>query len=221
MYEKAITLPMAKEINAIELDDIYYKYIPLNNDNSIKNLINHELYISDPKNFNDPFDCPVYRDNYNKSIGLARVLDRIRVSCFSRNPKSILMWSHYGNSHKGICVGYRITKTYLSEYNLHFDNIEYRDGIPSPTDKENYKSFLSNTFYIKNKEWSYEEEVRVVGYDLDANPIPAPKIEEIIFGINISDSDRKTVEKIFRVDDNLKFKEVVEENTISIKIQDV
>jgi hypothetical protein len=28
----------------------------------------------------------------------------VRVSCFTTNPNSVVMWSHYANEHKGICV---------------------------------------------------------------------------------------------------------------------
>ncbi|MCF7789450.1 MAG: DUF2971 domain-containing protein [Prosthecobacter sp.] len=39
-----------------------------------------------------------------------RISERIRVICFSQNPKDILMWSHYGESHKGIAIGFDVTK---------------------------------------------------------------------------------------------------------------
>jgi hypothetical protein len=39
-----------------------------------------------------------------------RISERIRVICFSQNPNDILMWSHYGDSHKGITIGFDVTK---------------------------------------------------------------------------------------------------------------
>lgn len=30
--------------------------------------------------------------------------EKIGVCCFSLDPKSILMWSHYSDNHKGVCL---------------------------------------------------------------------------------------------------------------------
>jgi len=38
------------------------------------------------------------------------VSERYRVICFNQDPTNILMWSHYGCSHKGIAIGFDITK---------------------------------------------------------------------------------------------------------------
>jgi hypothetical protein len=52
-----------------------------------------------------------------------RISERIRVICFSRAPKDILLWSHYGDSHKGIVIGFDVTKG-------RFPRGMHSDGLP-------------------------------------------------------------------------------------------
>jgi hypothetical protein len=37
------------------------------------------------------------------------ISERYRVICFSQNAKDVLIWSHYGDSHKGIAIGFDVT----------------------------------------------------------------------------------------------------------------
>lgn len=36
------------------------------------------------------------------------ISNRYRVICFSQNPKDVLLWSHYGDSHKGVAIGFDV-----------------------------------------------------------------------------------------------------------------
>jgi hypothetical protein len=42
-----------------------------------------------------------FRDNQDLFSSFRHL---VRVSCFTTNPNSVVMWSHYANQHKGICV---------------------------------------------------------------------------------------------------------------------
>ncbi|MEI6866652.1 DUF2971 domain-containing protein [Flavicella sp.] len=98
-----------------------------------KVLKDKTIRFSNPKDFNDPFD--IKSDSSKEEVlihypnlsdleinNILRVIkdseykvlegnsSRHRISCFSENYKEILMWSHYADKHKGICVGYNIEK---------------------------------------------------------------------------------------------------------------
>lgn len=97
------------------------------------------------------------------------------ISCFSKRNNSILMWSHYANSHKGVCIEYDRPDS------INFRDVEYKNNRPfikmykavshalaldilqkKETDDE-ITSYLKDTldhFFIKSTDWSYEEEVR-------------------------------------------------------------
>ena len=94
------------------------------------------------------------------------------LSCFSLRNDSILMWSHYAESHTGICLKYEIedknfgkvkyTKrkktfelTKLLELVLGYDflNIEIDE-------EDKTFLFVVKPLFAKSKEWKYEKEVR-------------------------------------------------------------
>jgi hypothetical protein len=96
-----------------------------------------------------------------------------RVCCFSGNDDSILMWSHYADSHTGICLRFRPIKDWydleLGEYYLEFDSFDrsvpLQVAIKYPfRNMFNRKKFLNVTY--KNK----DEICPIVNYlDTDSN----------------------------------------------------
>lgn len=103
------------------------------------------------------------------------VKENALISCFSKRNNSVLMWSHYANSHKGVCIEYERPET------TDFKDVKYRKNRPSikmykavshaialdilgnkvVKDRvaEELKTVL-DPFFIKSTDWRYEEEVR-------------------------------------------------------------
>src|SRR5258706_15682633 len=50
---------LLKPPQPIQYPDVVYKYRDWKNDFHKRVLLNHELFLSSPKNFNDPFDCKI------------------------------------------------------------------------------------------------------------------------------------------------------------------
>jgi len=85
-----------------------------------------------------------------------------RILCFSRSKSSLLMWSHYSDSHSGIVMEFDIGNEYfraLGEgHNVIYSDkkMEYRPRIsPSESLKENQRSMC-----WKSLDWAYEQEIR-------------------------------------------------------------
>jgi len=108
--------------------------------------------------------------------------DKARITCFSKRNDSILMWSHYANSHGGVCFEFEEDRPF-------FKDVIYTDERPKINlykamsrilgydfvnekityqDKNLIESILT-PFFIKSKEWSYEEEVRCLLSDDELN----------------------------------------------------
>ncbi|MGB7769742.1 MAG: DUF2971 domain-containing protein [Verrucomicrobiia bacterium] len=51
-----------------------------------------------------PEDAVGFGESLNKRF-IDELGEKFRVLCFSRNPKSVLMWSHYTSNHAGIVIG--------------------------------------------------------------------------------------------------------------------
>jgi|LSQX01.1.fsa_nt_gb hypothetical protein len=111
--------------------------------------------------------------------GLAQQLrhNELGISCFSETQKSILMWSHYAEQHKGICLAYDtgmfLTKSHQIDI-LHWLNpVLYKndisDSICALTRKADGEKLTKDEEDILNlrllltkaEDWSYEMEWRL------------------------------------------------------------
>ena len=61
---------------------------------------------------------------------LKHSLQTVGICSFSKARKNQLMWSHYADEHKGICIGFK--EEYLRESGVKFfgTNVEYQDNYP-------------------------------------------------------------------------------------------
>jgi Protein of unknown function (DUF2971) len=128
------------------------------------------------------------------------------VLSLSANPASILMWSHYSNSHQGFCIEYDFG-------NLPPDDLRRRLCYPvfyrkKMTDATRYlantgASDFNNLFgqylcLLKSAEWAYEKEWRIVhptGPPLANREFAMPKPSAIILGSAAKPGDMKATEE--------------------------
>lgn len=99
----------------------------------------------------------IISDTLIKSIRVMIGLDGIKqhsdylISCFSENKDSILMWSYYADSHKGVCLEFDFgnevwaKKCNKVQYSNHF-NVNSKN----------------NHYFIKSSQWQHEQEWRIV-----------------------------------------------------------
>jgi hypothetical protein len=211
---------------------------------TIKDLIERTISLGRPKCMNDPFDSLLLwwgdRNNLEKAIDDNQHIDammksyqyyRIRSFCANTDtmnaddsiPRNILMWSHYADSHKGICIRYRLKndfiytncKGFIPDNHSHIilKKIDYGNDC-SENDIINLeeKSIDANiAFTRKYRTWSYEREVRLISYNTknedDYISIPndnSANIEAIYFGCKCTDEDKALVIKCIG-DTNVQF----------------
>ena len=89
-------------------------------------------------------------------------LSEIGICCFSEKDDSLLMWSHYSDSHKGICLSFD-----FEEDKVFFTTpycVEYPEKYPVINFINDRKSLRPWRILIatKSKEWKYEQEIRIV-----------------------------------------------------------
>ena len=85
-----------------------------------KNPFNKEIYCSNYKKLNDPLEC-FFINNEESFFGYFLNEKNInpRILSLTHDRESKLMYSHYADSHKGICV----------EYEIELNNLENSDSI--------------------------------------------------------------------------------------------
>ena len=117
------------------------------------------------------------------------------VLSLSRDPTNILMWSHHANHHRGFLVELRIPMNApdeLLDFILPMEVI-YSDARPVVRWGVNDARDIEKYFLVKNIDWSYEEEERVVtrqqgpgGYEYSRqyflnSVIAGPRIDAVEF----------------------------------------
>lgn len=111
------------------------------------------------------------------------------ISCFSKRYDSILMWSHYGDKHKGICIEFdRQEKDFMDvKYSKKRCKFDLEDTtrrvlgymLSNEEVDVNDKGLIrciSQPFIVKSLDWQYEEEVRCI---LSPNSDGVSKFEEL------------------------------------------
>lgn len=193
-------------------ENTIFKYVSFNS-NSLKIIINGELWFGKPKNQNDPFEAEFVIEGFSEKLNEEsrlkiikqmssndninylkdkydndpedrkfildysdyiknQIKDKFGICCFSNTYKEILLWTHYANSHKGMCLMFDKKKLSTSLKNEDSE-IEGNNTIPSenvPRIKINiHKSgypFINayDTLLFKYKNFEYENEFRYVKY---------------------------------------------------------
>lgn len=228
-----------------------YKFI---SSQYLASLSNEKLWISDPKNFNDPFDLKIIIENRtlaspfgneerlrkafsevflnNDSIKnhwfyddeliesltnwikgpehYSWVIDQFKrrvslfgVSCFAQDWNVPLMWSHYGESHRGICIEYAVHPMKIAfdfaNQNLDQYHVRYATELPMLCLSELLFSphqVLPNFLATKHADWAYEKEWRLVNYTTKNSFMPMPsaiQISAIIIGLHFDMSRIKEI----------------------------
>lgn len=132
---------------------------------ALKAIEDGEIKVSQFNELNDPFELlpmkltnPLYQETQKKFKDWTS--EQYGLICFSRKWHNPLLWSHYGDKHKGVALEFQlddeiVSKVEYSEIRLEFD-IEKKltDGGFSEKD-------ASLTAITKFKDWTYEQEIRV------------------------------------------------------------
>lgn len=125
------------------------------------------------------------------------LLNKRGCTCFSANNTNILLWSHYADGHRGICLKFDtsfepFTKVKKVDYRLDFPSVNLVKMMFGNSDEvieEASKPILS-----KYKCWDYEEEWRI--FHLEPNKeyvYPVEALNSVYFGLNVNPADLEIV----------------------------
>ncbi len=149
---------------------------------------NPTLKLSQPKKLNDPFESAVQFKLLRSNTSLRQVLkkhpifksDEINIdnamlksiakkiaSCgvvsLSETHRNILMWAHYADEHRGLCIGYHTNGFETSKIN--YDSSRY-DPIDDHLNIGDFNIWTNQVakkiLTTKSDEWIYEKEHRII-----------------------------------------------------------
>ena len=96
------------------------------------------------------------------SRGILKLLNQVvGILCLSKNPSSLLMWSHYADGYSGAVVGFDEAHEFFSGH-FEMEYSEHRPKVNIASYTESGEAVPIAELCVKAKEWEYEKEVRVV-----------------------------------------------------------
>ena len=117
---------------------------------------------------------------------------------FAERDDCPLMWSHYGDQHRGVCLGYSVPEKSTGDV----QKVAYGGarlvkasdvGAMLNGDDEARTRVDAAVMLRKAESWSYEREWRLIGHrGTEGSPL---ELEEIIFGMKCKESVKYTVMK--------------------------
>lgn len=157
-----------------------------------------------------------FEEHFNKEN--TPINNKMRVACFSQSPTNFLMWSHYSDFHKGICIGYSTLKktekniVYLEINDNQIESLNFEDLQYLPVIKVDYDDKIQYEFnqltqstealgqlvLKKSNIWKYEKEWRILHRYVEHENINLAKntVNAIYIGSKMKIDDELLVHEI-------------------------
>lgn len=212
-------------------DYVFFKFREINK-HLVDSLVKSTIYCASPKYLNDPFDCRVdikkaavqaisqlsgrKKEILTKLSGMDRYLDQIQkdtsnvaLCSFSLVLEEPLLWAHYANQHKGLCLTYEFTEQFLDnpESILGVAPVEYEENSMTkwfventPEQENDFKEFtleiVKKVLTIKSPDWVYEKEVRIIREHEGPFEIEKGHLKQICFGLDTAEPDIDLIRRL-------------------------
>ena len=190
---------------------------------SIFDIARNQITLSHPSKFNDPFDSLIlqwinhyannsddkpFRKIFAESYKYYRVRSFASDTETDKAISNILMWSHYADSHKGMCLQYHFSEGFTKnrEDLIRFRRVKY----PIEMQKLDFEKGSIDTdlgLLTKTHCWKYENEVRLISYIdkgqefYSVNLDDASYIKAVYFGKCCSSEDIELIKSIVTTPD--------------------
>ena len=189
-----------------------YKYYRLN-DNLLKSIEHRYLWFDSFKNYNDPYEgkCNVLKDYTESEICLRlRQLGRVpnmsyeeirptcnnaiavalkeneeetRICCFTSKNDDLLMWAHYADAYRGVCLEFD-TAELVDSLDMSLVHVRYEKEYPIVDFLFKMDAVTMQQLFTKAKVWEYEDEYRFISPYRIANkqPFEISALKSVIIG---------------------------------------
>ena len=138
------------------------------------------------------------------------LLQHVGASCFSETQESILMWSHYADEHKGVCIGFSALELLRSLWSNRVKDrsgggiplktipcvVQYRNALPIWN--AGRSETTGDVVATKARCWGYEREWRIFALCAagEKQRFLPETFEQVIFGARIAENDRKRMARM-------------------------
>lgn len=180
---------------------VLYRYMPIS-PHAISSIINDDVYMVSAAKMNDVFEGAAFGTESSSEVNrdeIQRIQNEICLKSFSYAKNSNLMWSHYGDAHKGICIGYDFSKASWAVRH-HLYPVQYSNTRFSFINAEKIDS---HPFLLlrKSSDWKYEKEFRLIykkSEFQDKMNLRLDCISEITFGLRTDPQQIEIVKSLIK-----------------------
>ncbi len=192
----------------------------------LSSIADSTLHFASPATLNDPYDCQidlpaalgraVSKSKGRREALLKQILEmdfiaraqsdilNFGVCCFSLNLENGLMWSHYADSHRGICLYYDFSTDFIqTSAMVGWAPVTYGENPLSDWLAEEMDDTLAppaavveivtRALRAKSKMWEYEVEGRMIRTASGLIDIPRECLKGICFGLETPEADKRLV----------------------------
>lgn len=138
---------------------------------------------------------------------------RFALACYSENPDSFLMWSHYTKGHQGIVVGFNVKNRFFAKGENLMPVVYRSERMNASYDHRGLKFIEPNIALLRTKspDWSYEREWRQIfsvrkcrklrtesGSVQYFQKVPARAVSCVILGVRCKQDTEAAVRELLR-----------------------
>ena len=190
-----------------------YKFKSVSSELEFKRIIdiinNHEIYIPNKIQVNDPFEGSIIQTHFGNmgnwyyiasrtlSYQARSSLDKYRFLSLSDKATSAQMWAYYAGTFKGLCLVFNTTNSFKNYEDILYLDEKTREDIceiiENP-DADELNLITKYNLLLKSDDWQKEHEVRII-VDSDQKFIHFDNNElvAIILGHNIDEKFEKSI----------------------------
>lgn len=128
------------------------------------------------------------------------VIEKVGVASFTISCSNLMMWSHYSNFHKGLCLGFNpfFDPNYFKAFPINYlaKPEDYKLFEYDPTNAREFQMAIRHIVCTKSFNWKEEYEMRIIRERSGEYPFPPESLEFVVFGWK---SEQKFIDKVRRV----------------------
>lgn len=156
-------------------------------------LCNQKFYAAQYFEMNDPMEGQFDYDMQVKAEYLNKIRygkEDLRILSLTSDMSNLLMWAHYADSFRGICIELEIPESRLSN----LEEINYSPFRVYVSDHRDDVAHLSRAILSgKNEAWEYEQEYRLFSSEKFVTDL---QIKSVFLGMRISETMELAVRKL-------------------------
>lgn len=125
-----------------------------------------------------------------------KAIGQLGLTCFTQTKDNLLMWAHYTEDHKGVCLEFDYKKD--TGFFSPFKKVSYDKKYPIYNYYDDKKMVVEMLMLHKSNHWEYEQEVRIIKKKKGLYPFNPESLIGIYFGVRTPDSQIETIKKLVK-----------------------